>query len=229
MQEPAPAARSAPSGRSANSHTQRLRPVTTITNAEFRRTLSTGGERQAVPDPEPKPPIPPDPPDPNPPTFPRFLAPFARILLTVALVGGYLGIFGVGLWLGWMENGHKDFPTSKEAGQAVIAGLGGLAATLFTVALNLPRDRNTVFKRAAMTIGLRRWPGWDTIDRKVLIFFGVLLVICYIPFSIFGFVETLARKEEDVPAFIVSFAGPGMGILVTAVTISFSRLTRPTG
>jgi hypothetical protein len=43
---------------------------------------------------------------------------------------------------------------------------------------------------------------------------------------VIGFIESLARLTK-VPDLIVNYAGLGMGILVTAVTVWLSGLTRP--
>ena len=178
------------------------------------------------PTPEPKPPDPTPDPTPPKPTFPKFVRPLITILLTVFFIGGYIVLFARGLWLGVFDDGEKNWPTADEDAQAVLTAVGGIAATLFAVALNLP-DNASFGSRAASTIGLRKLPGWDTIDRVVLVVFGTALVLCYVPFSIIGFFATIARAEADVPSFVANFAGPGFGILLTAFLIHASGLTRP--
>jgi hypothetical protein len=80
---------------------------------------------------------------------------------------------------------------------------------------------------SARVLGLVRLPEWEGLDRTVLVVFGTLLVLLFPLLTVGGFIEAVARDTNDVPAFIAKFAGPGLGLLVTAFALSASRLTRP--
>ena len=194
--------------------------------------------------------------------FPRWLAPVTRIVLSALFMGGYIVLFIWGLWLGAFENGHGAWPHDDERLQQALAALGGIAATFFTVALNLPRDEggnsggdgNTggggkphivpvpnesagilirktgiaaASHAAARVLGLVRKPDWDGHDERVLVVLGTALVLLFPLFTLVGLGESIFRAERDVPAFIAKFSAPGFAILLTAVTVSASRLTRP--
>jgi hypothetical protein len=146
-------------------------------------------------------------------------------MLSLIFLGGYLVLFVWGLVLGLHGKANADWPTGNEDAQTLLSSIGGLAAVFFTVALNLPgKDPPRV--RAARVLGFVRAPDWKGIDRKVLVVLGTLLVILFPLLTLAGFAETIWRTDST-PGFIAKFAGPGIGILVTAVTVSASRLTRP--
>jgi len=163
----------------------------------------------------------------DPPTFPRWLKPIVEVIVGLLFVGGYLVIFIWGLTLGAKGHGSPNWPIKNDQVQILLSTLGGLAATLFTVALNLP-TKDKLRLRAARTFGLVRpraeWP--QGFERSVLVVLGTTLVLLFPFMTLAGFIESLARPDKT-PSFIVNFAGPGMGILVTAVTVWLTGLTRP--
>jgi hypothetical protein len=170
---------------------------------------------------------PPPEPEPPAPRFPAWLAPVVATSVSLILVGAYFVLFPWGLVLAFTGKGHHDWPSSNEQVQSWLSTIGGLSATFFTIALNLPtHDKPNI--RAARVLGLLRGTGinWKRFDRKILVIVGTALVILYAPMAIAAFVVSLARPEQT-PDFISKFGGPGVGMLVTATLLWASRLTRP--
>jgi hypothetical protein len=167
---------------------------------------------------------------------PRWLQVGVNVGLAVTLLGGYLVLFGWGTYRAWRGIGESTWPVDNEDLHTVLSGIGGLLATIFAVALNLPVN-DTMGRRSARVLsiilppkpditGQARWD-WDKLENQVLTVVGVAMVLAYLMLVPLGFFATLFHADHT-PDFIEKFSGPGMGVLVTAVTLWVGRLARST-
>jgi hypothetical protein len=116
-----------------------------------------------------------------------------------------------------------DTERTHESNQPTVLSLPGASSAVLLRRTGL----EGIGKASARVLGLVRLPEWEGLDRTVLVVFGTLLVLLFPLLTVGGFIEAVARDTNDVPAFIAKFAGPGLGLLVTAFALSASRLTRP--
>lgn len=162
--------------------------------------------------------------------LPRWLSVLVNILIATLLVGGWIVLFTWGSLRGIRGIGDSNWPWSNADGQTLLAGIGGIATTVFAVALNLPKD-SSLYVRVASTLQLvptnrfLRAPSADSVERAALIFFGVLLTLSVPVLIVLGAWATF-KHSDSTPLFISKFAGPGLGILLTAATFWFAKIAR---
>jgi hypothetical protein len=162
--------------------------------------------------------------------LPSWLSVLVNILIATLLVGGWIVLFTLGSIRGIRGEGMTTWPWSNEDGQTLLAGIGGLASTVFAIALNLPTDPKP-HERVASVLQLvptkrfLRTPSADSVERVALIVFGILLTISVPVLIVLGAWATFKHPDET-PLFISKFSGPGLGILLTALVFWFAKIAR---
>jgi hypothetical protein len=171
--------------------------------------------------------------DRDPPFPPKWLPPFINIVIGTTVVVGYLVLFLLGVHRAWFRDAAPTWPVANEDVQSLLAGIGGIAATLFAMTLGLPTD-DKVHRRSAKVLsiwpprpdatGIRNWD-WEGFERRVLVGLGVTLVLAYLVLTPLGLAATIWRTDHT-PEFIAKFSGPGVAALLTAATLWLGRLAR---